>query len=39
MQFSKESEEKKDLPGNIRLAEPTPGFCIRSEKYSVKYPT
>ena len=37
-QFLKESEEKKDLPANVRLAKPTPGFCIRSEKYSIKHP-
>ena len=36
--LSKESEEKKDLLTNVRLAKPTPGFCIRSEKYSIKYP-
>ena len=38
-QFLKESEEKKDLPANVRLAKPTPGFCIRSEKYSIKHPS
>ena len=38
-QFLKESEEKKDLPSNVRLAKPTPGFCIRSEKYSIKHPS
>ena len=37
-QFLKESEEKKDLPANVRLAKPNPGFCIRSEKYSIKHP-
>ena len=37
-QFLKESEEKKDLPANVRLAKPTPGFCIRSEKYNIKHP-
>ena len=37
-QFLKESEEKKDLPANVRLAKPTPGFCVRSEKYSIKHP-
>ena len=38
-QFLKESEEKKDLPANVRLAKPTPGFCIRSEKYNIKHPS
>ena len=38
-QFLKESEEKKDLPANVRLAKPTPGFCIKSEKYSIKHPS
>ena len=38
-QFLKESEEKKDLPANVRLAKPNPGFCIRSEKYSIKHPS
>ena len=38
-QFLKESEEKKDLPANVRLAKPIPGFCIRSEKYSIKHPS
>ena len=37
--FLKESEEKKDLPANVRLAKPTPGFCIKSEKYSIKHPS
>jgi hypothetical protein len=38
-QFLKESQEKKDLPANVRLAKPTPGFCIRSQKYSIKHPS
>ena len=37
-QFLKESEEKNDLPQNVKLAKPTPGFCIKSEKFSVKHP-
>ena len=37
-QFLKESEEKKDLPANVRLAKPTPGFCIKSIKYNIKHP-
>ena len=37
-QFLKESEEKKDLPANVRLAKPTPGFCIKSQKYNIKHP-
>ena len=37
-QFLKESEERKDLPQNVKLAKPTPGFCIRSEKYNIKRP-
>ena len=38
-QFLKESEEKKDLPANVKLAKPKEGFCIRSEKYSIKRPS
>ena len=38
-QFLKESEEKKDLPANVRLAKPKEGFCIRSEKYNIKTPS
>ena len=38
-QFLKESEEKKDLPANVRLAKPKEGFCIRSEKYNIKRPS
>ena len=38
-QWLRESEEKKDLPANVRLAKPTPGFCIKSEKYSIKHPS
>ena len=38
-QFLKESEEKKDLPSNVRLAKPKEGFCIRSEKYNIKRPS
>lgn len=37
-QFLKESEERKDLPSNVKLCKPTPGFCIRSEKYNIKRP-
>ena len=37
-QFLKESEERKDLPSNVKLCKPTPGFCIKSEKYSIKRP-
>ena len=35
-QFLKESEERKDLPSNVKLCKPTPGFCIKSEKYNIK---
>ena len=38
-QFLKESEEKKDLPANVKLAKPKEGFCIRSEKYNIKRPS
>ena len=38
-QFLKESEEKKDLPANVRLAKPKEGFCIKSEKYNIKRPS
>lgn len=37
-QFLKESEERKDLPSNVKLCKPTPGFCIKSEKYNIKRP-
>ena len=38
-QFLKESEEKKHLPANVKLAKPKEGFCIRSEKYNIKRPS
>ncbi len=38
-QFLKESEEKKDLPSNVKLAKPKPGFCIKSVKYKIKTPS
>ena len=38
-QFLKESEAKKDLPSNVKLAKPTPGFCLRSSKYNIKRPS
>ena len=38
-QFLKESEEKKDIPANVKLAKPKEGFCIRSEKYNIKRPS
>jgi dynein assembly factor 2 len=37
-QFLKQAEETKDLPPNVRLGQPSRGFCIRSEKYSIKRP-
>lgn len=37
-QYLKETEEKNDLPSNVKLAKPEKGFCIRSEKFSIKHP-
>ena len=38
-QFLKESEAKKDLPSNVKLAKPSPGFCLKSSKYNIKRPS
>ena len=38
-QFLKQSEENKDLPSNVKLAKPKPGFCIKSIKYKIKTPS
>jgi hypothetical protein len=37
-QFLKNAEENKDLPQNVKLAQPKKGFCMKSEKFSVKRP-
>jgi len=37
-QFLKNAEENKDLPQNVKLAQPKRGFCIKSEKFSIKRP-
>jgi hypothetical protein len=37
-QFLKKAEENKDLPQNVKLAQPKKGFCIKSEKFYVKRP-
>lgn len=37
-QFLKNAEENKDLPQNVKLAQPRKGFCIKSEKFSIKRP-
>lgn len=37
-QYLKEAEKTNDLPKNVKLAQPKKGFCIRSEKFSLKRP-
>ena len=38
-QYLREAEKKNDLPKNVKLAEPKKGFCIKSEKFSIKRPS
>lgn len=37
-EYLRTAETNKDLPANVKLAQPTKGFCVKSEKFSVKRP-
>jgi len=37
-QYLRECMERKDLPANIKLVQPTEGFVIKSSKYNIKKP-
>jgi hypothetical protein len=37
-EYLKQAEANKDLPKNVKLAQPIRGMCIKSEKFSIKRP-
>jgi dynein assembly factor 2 len=37
-EYLRNAEQTKDLPSNVKLAQPGKGFCLKSEKYSIKRP-
>lgn len=37
-EYLRQAQEANDLPKNVKLAQPSKGFCIKSEKFSIKRP-
>ncbi len=37
-QYLREAEEKNDLPKNVKLAQPSKRFCIKSNEMNIKRP-